>query len=45
MVLGERCRVESVSDGRVRTVTVTTEHGYVCVFKGEMEFSFTKGPS
>jgi hypothetical protein len=40
MIIGERCRVESLNDGHTRTLTITTEDGVICVFKGAMEFTW-----
>lgn len=44
MTLGERCRVveHSEANSHTRTLTITTETGWVCTFKGEMEFTFEK---
>ena len=43
MTLGHQCHVveSSEASSHVRTVTITTETGIVCTFKGVMEFTYT----
>jgi hypothetical protein len=44
MILGDRCRVESFTDREGRTLTITTENGTICVFKGHMKFTWVLPP-
>lgn len=40
-VLGERCRVvvETRRSGE-RTITITTDEGHICTYRGRMDFSY-----